>query len=643
MLCQFRHIALAACLAACAAPARGQGPSAAASSGQTLKQLPIEELGKIDVTSTSRHAEPVSDAAAAVTVITQDDIRRAGAVTVPDALRLATGLDVARINGQTWAISARGFNAPGSNKLVVLIDGRSVYTPLFSGVFWDQQDLLLEDIDRIEVIRGPAGALWGANAVNGAINIITKPAAQTQGGLVHADAGTPIGATAFRYGGAAGSSGAYRVYGKFRRLGALTFADGAGSSLDTISGGQAGFRVDVDKSRRTSMTLQGDVYRGAEGLSDRPDIDVAGANVLGRIIHTASSGAQWQLQLYYDGTYRRVPRQYGEHRDTADIDLQYRFAATRRQDITAGAGLDFTRSATIPTPIFFFEPQNLASSLVNAFVQDDISIVPNVFDVFVGAKAEHNIYTGFEFQPTVRARWRVAPRHMVWSSISRAVRMPTRFDDDIRFTGGTPFVVLRGDSSVQSENVVATEVGYRNIPSRFLSLDVAAFANRYTDLRTLEPTPPAGIPIVIGNNMTADTAGVEATAEVAPTPFWRLHFGYALLSERFRFAAVSRDTTQGINEHNDPRHQFWFRSFLDLPGRTEIDAVLRSTSELPNPVVAGYTELTLRLGFRRGTPFEFALVGDNLLHASHPEYRIGGPLESIERSVYLQATWHVPH
>jgi iron complex outermembrane receptor protein len=231
---------------------------------------------------------------------------------------------------------------------------------------------------------------------------------------------------------------------------------------------------------------------------------------------------------------------------------------------------------------------------------------------------------------------------MVWSSISRAVRMPTRFDDDIRFTGGTPFVVLRGDASVQSENVVAAEAGYRNVASRFLSVDIAAFVNSYTDLRTLEPTPPAGIPIVIGNHMTARTAGVEATVEVAPTPFWRLHAGYALLSERFRFDAVSRDTTQGINEHNDPRHQFWFRSFLDLPGRAEVDAVLRSTSELPNPVVAGYTELTLRLGWRHGTPFEIALVGDNLLHASHPEYRIGGPLESIERSVFAQATWHIP-
>ena len=625
----------------CAVPfAAAQGPSLSPDT-QTLRQLSLEELAKIDVTSASRHAEAVSEAAAAVTVITQDDIRRAGITNLPDALRLVTGFNVARVNGQTWAISARGFQTAAGNKLVVLIDGRSVYTPLFSGTFWDQQDVILSDVDRIEVIRGPAGALWGANAVNGAINIITKRAGDTQGALVHVDAGTPAAQTEFRYGSRAGANGDYRVYGKYRYLGALRFTAG-GSALDTISSGQGGFRYDRDDpAKRNSFTLQGDVYRGAEGLSDRPDIDVAGANVLARVVHTMPSGAQWQAQLYYDGTYRRIPRQYGEHRDTADIDLQYRFPTSSSHDITAGAGIDFTHSATQPTANFFFVPQNLASGLVNAFAQDDIAIVPNVFDVIVGSKLEHNIYTGFEFQPTARARWRVTPAHMFWTSISRAVRMPTRFDDDLRATGGLPFVVLRGDASVQSENVISTEAGYRQTASRLMSFDVTAFVSSYSDLRTLEPTPPLGIPLVISNLMNGRTAGVEASAEVAPVPFWRLHLGYALLSERFRLAPGSRDTTQGTNEHNDPRHQFWFRSFVDLPKRMEFDAILRSVSELPNPVVPGYAELTLRLGWGHDTPFEFAIVGDNLLHANHQEFRSGGLPESIERSVLAQVTWRI--
>ena len=624
-------------LALTAVSARGQSQDPG---DDTLRQLSLEELGRIDVTSASRHAEPVGEAAAAVTVITQDDIRRAGVTTLADALRLVTGLQVARANGQTWSVSARGFSTAAGNKLVVLIDGRSVYTPLFSGTFWDQQDVVLSDVDRIEVIRGPAGAMWGANAVNGAINIITKRAEDTQGALVHVDAGTPLGQTEFRYGGKSGDAAAYRVYGKFRNLRPLDFTAG-GSGLDSIESGQAGFRFDRDDTpNRNSFTLQGDVYRGAESLSDRPDIDVAGANLLARLVHTTASGGQWQAQLYYDGTYRRVPRQFGEHRDTADLDLQYRFPAIPHHDLTAGGGLNLTRSDTVPTPVLFFVPQDLTSGLVNVFVQDDVSIVPNVLDVIAGAKAEHNIYTGFEVQPTARVRWRPTTTHMLWASVSRSVRMPTRFDEDLRITSGTPFVVLSGDEAFKSENVVSTEVGYRRMATKYFSYDLSAFVNDYTDLRTLEPTPPSGFPLVISNKMTARTSGLEADVELAPAPSWRLHAGYALLSERFRFVDGSLDSTQGANEHDDPRHQFWLRSFLDLPSRMELDAVLRAVASLPNPpVVPGYTELTLRLGWGHGGPLELAIVGDNLLHASHREFQLGGPAESITRSVLAQVTW----
>jgi len=336
-----------------------------------------------------------------------------------------------------------------------------------------------------------------------------------------------------------------------------------------------------------------------------------------------------------------VPRQYGEHRDTGDIDLQYHFPSFPHHDVTAGAGIDFTRSATIPTPIFFFVPQDLTSGIVNAFAQDDISLVTNVLDVMVGAKAEHNIYTGFEFQPTARLRWRPSMTHMVWASVSRAVRMPSRFDEDLRFTSGFPFLVLRGDPSFLSETVIATEAGFRDTVNKYLSFDLSAFVNDYSNLRSLEPTPPAGIPIVIGNKLTARTAGVEASAEVAPVDFWRLHFGYALLSERFRFQPGSLDNTQGTNEHDDPRHQFWMRSFLDLPKRFELDAVLRSVASLPNPPVPAYTELTLRFGWGHTGPLEIAIVGDILLHDTHREFQLGGPAEAVQRSVLAQVTWRL--
>ncbi|HXD75324.1 MAG TPA: TonB-dependent receptor plug domain-containing protein [Vicinamibacterales bacterium] len=627
---------------AIAAQAQEQVASTSNDSGQTLRQLSLEELGRIDVTSASRHAEPVGEAAAAVTVITADDIRRAGITTLPDALRLVTGMDVARVNGQTWGVSARGFLTAAGNKLVVLIDGRNVYTPLFSGTFWDQQDLILTDIDRIEVIRGPAGALWGANAVNGVINVITKSASETQGAMVHVDAGSPIGQIEARYGGSAGANADYRIYGKARYLRPLEFAANGASALDEVQSQQAGFRYDRDDtSKRNSFTLQGDAYRGNGGLADRPDIDIAGANVLARIVHTQASGGQWQAQLYYDGTYRRVPRQYAEHRDTGNVDLQYRFPAIPNNDITAGGGVDFSRSATAATENFFFDPQTRTSALWNGFVQDDLSLVPNVVDVILGAKAEHNVYTGVEFQPTARLRWRPTTTRTFWAAISRAVRMPTRFDEDLRFTAGSPAVVLRGDPAFESENVVSTEVGYRRTAARFFSYDLTAFLNNYSDLRTLEPTPPIGIPIVLRNNMEGRTAGLEATAEFAPIPDWRLHAGYSLLSERFRFVNGSRDTTQGTNEHNDPRHQFSFRSFVDLPRETEFDAVLRAVGALTNPAVPGYAELTLRFAWGRNGPVELAIVGDNLLHDRHQEFQIGGPAESIQRSVFAQVTWRL--
>jgi len=619
-------------------PARAQQQQAAANGNdQTLKRLSIEGLSSIDVTSTLKHAEPISGSAAAIEVITGDDIRRAGITTLPEALRLATGVQVARFDGRTWAITARGFNISTANKLVVMIDGRSVYTPLFSGVFWDVQDLILEDVDRIEVIRGPGATLWGANAVNGVINIVTKHASQTEGTLVQIGGGTDLGQTGVRYGRRLGSDGGIRVYGKYRYRGSQVFETGE-SAQDPLRSGQAGFRLDHGASGRTLMTLQGDIYKGAIGIFDRPDSDVAGGNLLGRVAHTFPSGSQLQFQAYYDGTYRRVPRQFAEHRDTMDLDLQYRTRAGSRHDLVTGIGYQLTHGHAAPSPVLFFSPETRTSPLWNLFAQDEIAIAPNRVAVIVGSKFEHNDYTGFEFQPTVRARWTPGGRDTLWGAVSRAVRMPTRFDSDLRFTGPAPFVVLRGDPGFLSETVLSREIGYRRRFGAAASIDLVAFYNTYDDLRTQEPTLPLGLPIVLSNLMQARTSGLEMSAEYEPAATVRLHFGYTYPSEDFQLEPGSRDQTGGTSEYNDPAHQVWARSNVNLPHDVEADAVFRFVGELPHPLVPGYAELTLRLGWRRGNT-ELSIVGDNLLHDHHPEFGNLTPREEYPRSVFGQVTW----
>jgi iron complex outermembrane receptor protein len=602
-----------------------------------LKRLSIEELSRISVLSTSRHIEPVTDAAATIAVITGESLRRAGVRTLPDALRLATGVAVGRA-GHAWSISARGFNAAAANKMVVLVDGRSVYTPLFSGVFWNIPDVILADVDRIEVVRGAGGTLWGANAMNGVINVITKLASETGGALAQLGIGSHENVVAARYGGPVGR-GAYRVYAKFRHLGAMPLLDGADSN-EPMRAGQAGVRFDFGTAGAQALTIQGDVYRGTVDLGAGPTpADFDGGNLLARVRRTFSSGAQLQVQAYYDNSHRRVPAQYGERRHTADAELQYRFSAGGRHDIVSGVGVTISRDRTEGTRTFFFEPSSRTFILLNAFAQDDITLVPGRLWAIVGSKFEHNTYTGFEAQPTARLRWRVAPSQTVWGGVSRAVRMPTRFDTDLRFTANTPVVVLRGSDDFESETMVGVEVGYRVFLAPYLALNAAAFANRYDDLRSQEPTPPLGVPVVLANLHEARTSGAELSAGVEIGPALSLSSGYALLRQRFSFDARSGDPTRGALEHNDPTHQFWIRASSDLPGRVQLDATLRSVGELPEPAVPAYRELTIRLARPISPRFLVELVGDNLLHNRHPEWFNLGPRYAVPRSVFVRLTW----
>jgi iron complex outermembrane receptor protein len=629
------------CLSLAAPPAYPVQTDQIAQSSR-LKGLSIEELMEIDVTSVSRRSEPVSGAAAAITVITSEDIRRSGANNLPDALRIAVGLEVAQSDGSTWAISSRGFNATTANKLLVLIDGRTIYTPLFSGVFWDVQDVMLEDIDRIEIIRGPGATLWGANAVNGVINILTKSAADTQGSLVSLGGGTEERALAsFRQGGKLGEGTSYRAYGKYSYRDSLAFTNGD-SARDPLRRGQAGFRVDrADRADRGSgaLTLQGDAYHGLAGqqVITRADTDLDGANLLGRWTHTYAENSGSDIQVYYDYTHRRIPLWFEEHRHTLDVDYQHRQPVGARQDLVWGAGYRVTHDEVDNSQGLSFLPERRTQNLFSAFAQDELALDSHL-RLTVGTKVEHNAWTGFEVQPSARLAWVPNERRTLWAAVSRAVRTPTRLDEDLTFydVEGRPF--LTGSRDFKPESLLAYEIGYRLQPRTGVQLDLATFYNVYRDLRTVERLPDGTQ--LLANGLDAETWGAELRASVQATPWWRLHAGYAYFDKQLSLDPGSNDPSGGRNEGNDPRNRFVLRSLIDLPGGFEFDSTARYVARLPAPVVPAYTELDLRLGWNASDRLEFSLVGQNLLHARHPEFGFPSPLRrEIERGAYGKVTW----
>ncbi len=614
----------------------------AAQDASALKRLALEDLMDVDVTSVSRRAEPISDAAAAIDVITSDQIRRSGATTLAEVLRLATGLAVARVDTTTWAISARGFNSTAANKLLVLIDGRSVYTPLFSGVFWDVQDTLLADVDRIEVIRGPGGILWGANAVNGVINVITKAASRTQGGRVELASGNEEpGLATIRYGDELGSSAQYRAYGKFNYQDPQRTASGE-SGGDPLRRVQVGGRIDWKRSDATEVAIIGDANVGSMGRVDRPPTDVVDGNITARVRHVTSPGAELQVQAYYDRTFRSMPGLLEEHRGTWDLDVQYRARVSSRHMLLAGGTYRLTRDRTSVPPAgssappiaVVFVPASRNSPLVALFAQDEIALVPQRLTLTVGARGEHNDYTGFEFQPTVRARWIPRPRHVVWGAVSRAVRTPTRLDADVRtVTASGRVLLIGGGEDFVSESVVAYEAGYRVQPVSILSLDLAAYHNDYDRLRSQEPGPPN----VLANGLRGQTSGLETQVTVRPTGWMRWEGSWTLFDKQLELRPGSADITRGADEGNDPQHQLGLRSSINLPRRTELEGFLRHVGALTTPAVPAYTELDLRAGWSVTDDVELALVGRNLLHASHPEFGPPTPQRvEIERSLYAR-------
>lgn len=624
-----------------------------------LKRLSVEELLEIEVTTVSRRPGKLLEAASAVQVITGEDIRRSGASTIPEALRLAGNLHVAQKGSRAWAISARGFNTDLANKLLVLIDGRAVYTPLYSGVFWERQDYLLADLEQIEVVSGPGGALWGANAVNGVIAITSKHAKDTQGFHGEAGGGTELrGFVGARYGGTLARNVHYRVYGKFSDWdgAALSGGQDTGRNWDL---GQGGFRIDADTSPQTRLTLQGDLYSTKESVGGGNTVRERGHNLLARWSRRTANESEVTLQVYYDRTFLETPTApfvingiplapAGELRDdldTFDVDFQHGLPGAGRHRLTWGLGYRFTRNVVGNSPGLAFLPSLLEQELVTGFVQDEIRFGEAV-TLTLGAKLEHNDYTGFETEPGVRLQWRMSSDRMLWAAISRAVRMPSRIDRDLSQPAPEYLVVLRGDSNFASETVVAYELGYRTHWGHRAVLSASAYYNEYRNLRSTNFTPATLLPFFFENNLEGSTHGVELDAGVQATERWRWHANYSYFKPELRVRPGQFDFNNALNETADPAHQFSVRSSLDLSHGWEFDAAWRWVDQLKinnagvPATVPSYAEVDVRLSWNLTENLEFSVVGRNLLHNRHAEYWPPGPeRREIQRSVHGKATW----
>jgi iron complex outermembrane recepter protein len=604
----------------------------------SLKKLSVEELMNVDVTSVSRRSERLSETASAVQVITSEDIRRSGATSIPEALRLASNLHVAQVDSSQWAISARGFNNTIANKMLVLIDGRSVYTPLYAGVFWDVQDVLLEDIDRIEVISGSGATLWGANAVNGVISITTKHARETQGLLVETGSGNqPRGFLNIRYGGKFGSDDYYRAYGKVTGRERTLRSNGRDTGNDWHLG-QGGFRVDR-KSQAVTFTLQGDFYDGRIDQLATQNTDIKGGNVLGRWSQRLSSGSELSLQFYYDRTHRAIPAVFAEDLSTYDLDFQHHFTAGKRNELVWGLGYRQIHDNIQNGPTVAFLPPQVTRRRYSGFLQDEIAIVKDHINLTLGTKVEHNDYTGVEGQPSVRVLWKIDRRQTLWGAISRAVRTPSRFDRELFLPAKPPFL-LAGGPDFQSEQALGYESGYRSHPFDRVLFSLSTFYNDYSDLRSVEQkTPPKPLPFVIRNGLEGKSYGVELTGDYYVNNWWRLHGGFTEMRIKIRPEPSSTDRTNGSGESHDPNRRFLLRSSFDLARQVQLDTVFRYVSEIANQRLPGYAEMDLRLSWQPRPSVEFSVAGQNMLHKSHAEFGLPDRRQEIQRSIYGRIVW----
>jgi iron complex outermembrane receptor protein len=626
-----------------AGPARGQtAPAAdpAAPSTQALKGLTLDQLMDVEVTSVSKSPEKLSEAASAIQVITSADIQHSSATSIPEALRLASNLEVAQIDSRQWAITARGFNNVFADKMLVLIDGRTVYTPLYAGVYWDVQDTMLEDLDRIEVISGPGATQWGANAVNGVINITTKGAEDTQGGLVAATAGTAENVSGeARYGGQLAPGVYYRIYGKYFDRSASDDPTNGLRAGDAWHVGQGGFRLDWDAAQGNHVTFQGDTYDGAVTTGGSSDVRMNGANLLTRWTHPIAENSDFQLQLYYDRTFRQIPGSFGETLDTYDVDFQYRVPLGHAHNLVMGTGYRLQDDNITNTPSQAFLPPHIGLNSFNLFAQDKITLLPDRLHLTVGTKVEHVYFTGWELEPSGRLAWTPDSIETVWGAISRAVRSPSRIDTDL-YSPAVPPYRIAGGPDVSSEKLVSYELGYRIQVSPQLAFSLATYYNDYNDLRGLEPlNPPAAYPVQISSGLEGHSTGAELTADWRLTGWWRLHGGYTEMRVHSQPQPGSRDRTSSRSIASDPNRQALLRSLWNLSADWDFDATARYVAPIAYESVSGYAELDLRLAWRFAPGWELSVNGQNLIHRDHAEFNSPNSRRDIPRSVDGKVSW----
>lgn len=625
-----RRAAVLAASVALAVSVTLRGPAANAAtppSVEDLRALSLEELANVEVTSVFKRPEPLGKTPASVYVITADDIRRSGVLTLPDALRLAPNLMVAQMNSRDYAVSSRGFNTfQLSNKLLVLIDGRSIYTPLHAGVLWDEQQVMLEDVERIEVISGPGGTVWGANAVNGVINVVTRSARDTKGGLAAVDAGSYQSRGAFRYGGALGENGAWRGYGMGMQTAETETSSGIGRN-DGWQGRQAGFRSDWGNGA-DGFTVQGDLFEN----SYDPDATNFGGNLLGRWRRELSDRSSTVVQSYVART-ERSQTGLRESLETADIEARHNISLSNRHELLWGGGYRFSREVfDNDRPPFFLDPEEDTIQIANVFAQDSIALSTDL-TLTIGLKYEHSTYSGGEPLPSARLGWQAAANHFLWGAVSRAVRTPSRIDRELEAAG----FFDPAEDDFASESLIAYEVGYRGRPADRVGVSATLYYHQYDDLRIITVNESGRLQF--DNAQNGSTHGLEMWGDYRVSDRWRLTAGLNVFRKDLELDANA--TQVAINQHqgNDPEHQIFLRSSLDVTDDIEFDALLRWVDSLPNPDIPEYAALDLRLGWQATERIELSLVGRNLLDSEHLETGTEGERGEIPRSVYLGAKW----
>jgi iron complex outermembrane receptor protein len=604
-----------------------------------IKRLSIEELMDIEVYSASRRLEPVRAAPSAIFVLTNDDIRRAHATSIPEALRLVPGVQVAQVDANKWAVGIRGFNGRTTNKLLVLVDGRTIYDPLFSGVLWEARDMMLEDVDRIEVVRGPGGTLWGSNAVNGVINIITRSARDTQGGLLGIGVGTERKSAAVRYGWQMGGDHHARVY--FKGIDGETGFSPTDQANDETEFGRAGFRWDWKISERDSLRISGDHFAGEAGertnVGLTQDVDHSGGNLIARWYRQLSETDNVWAHVYYDHI-ELDNVQLGEKRDTYDFELQHSFAAGDRHSFVWGLGYRNTSDDIRNGALIVLDPTQKTDETAHMYAQDTVALIPNELKLTLGVKLENNDYTGNEWQPNVSLLWMPNATKTWWATASSAVRVPSRLEADFVFGGD------RLGDTLKSEEVDAFEIGFRHLVNSDFWYDIATFYNVYQGLVTTTQSPPPPAPptdFEFENRMDGRTYGIELAARWQATAWMRLDTAYTYLEMDLNTRGAGTVTDPEAVEDSNPQHQLSLHSEFDIQRNVQIDMTLRFVDDLPALDVPGYTELDIGATWSVSPNVELSLVGKNLLDDHHPEQRVspGTMGTEAERSVYAKTMW----